>query len=174
MNDHPSGHEDNVLSKSGAAQKTRRRFLHDAGVVIASGTIGLTVASCDSDSNDPDPDPGGNEAITVAGNVLSIDLTRTSALNNAGGFLLVSSVGGASVKTVIVNTDGTNFKAFTSVCTHQQCDLNSFDADDQNLVCPCHGSRFDLTGAAVTGPATGTLQEFATSRTGDTLTVTFR
>ncbi len=42
--------------------------------------------------------------------------------------------------------------AFTARCTHQGCTVR---ASEEGLVCPCHGSVFDLTdGSAVHGPAT--------------------
>ena len=42
--------------------------------------------------------------------------------------------------------------AFAARCTHQGCTVR---AAEEGLVCPCHGSVFDLAdGAAVHGPAT--------------------
>ena len=42
--------------------------------------------------------------------------------------------------------------AFAARCTHQGCTVR---ATEEGLVCPCHGSVFDLAdGAAVHGPAT--------------------
>jgi Rieske Fe-S protein len=42
--------------------------------------------------------------------------------------------------------------AFAARCTHQGCTVR---ATEEGLVCPCHGSVFDLTdGSAVHGPAT--------------------
>ena len=48
------------------------------------------------------------------------------------------------------------FKAFSSVCTHEGCDVSGISA--KALVCPCHSSRFDpSTGAVIAGPATEAL-----------------
>ncbi|WP_218938368.1 Rieske (2Fe-2S) protein [Modestobacter altitudinis] len=42
--------------------------------------------------------------------------------------------------------------AFAARCTHQGCTVR---ATEEGLVCPCHGSVFDLAdGSAVQGPAT--------------------
>ncbi len=41
--------------------------------------------------------------------------------------------------------------ALSSRCTHLGCRLRP--ADDDTLVCPCHGSRFDATGQPRRGPA---------------------
>jgi nitrite reductase/ring-hydroxylating ferredoxin subunit len=46
--------------------------------------------------------------------------------------------------------------AFSARCTHQGCTVR---ATEEGLVCPCHGSVFDLTdGSAVHGPATKPLR----------------
>ena len=39
----------------------------------------------------------------------------------------------------------------SSHCTHLGCVINKVDGE--KLVCPCHGSEFDLEGRAVKGPA---------------------
>jgi len=44
------------------------------------------------------------------------------------------------------------FRAFTTTCTHQGCPVDQV-VDDQ-IVCPCHGSRYSVAdGSVVAGPA---------------------
>jgi Rieske Fe-S protein len=45
---------------------------------------------------------------------------------------------------------------FSSICTHEGCDILGWIADKALLECPCHQSAFDPkdNGALVTGPAT--------------------
>lgn len=45
--------------------------------------------------------------------------------------------------------------AFSSVCTHQGCDVTEFVAKEHVLMCFCHFSKFDVfkTGAVAAGPA---------------------
>lgn len=40
---------------------------------------------------------------------------------------------------------------YHSKCTHLGCEINLFDG--KQLVCPCHGSHFDLQGQVTEGPA---------------------
>ncbi len=42
--------------------------------------------------------------------------------------------------------------ALSAVCTHLGC-ITRFLSDERCIACPCHGSRFDLEGNVVHGPA---------------------
>jgi rieske iron-sulfur protein len=45
--------------------------------------------------------------------------------------------------------------AFSGVCTHAACAVSEWNGDSQRLICPCHGSEYDVTQHAkvVAGPA---------------------
>ena len=46
---------------------------------------------------------------------------------------------------------GRDTAVFSSTCSHLGCRINR--AEGKELVCPCHGSRFDLKGNVAHGPA---------------------
>jgi len=52
---------------------------------------------------------------------------------------------------VILVKSGTALTALSSRCPHLGCRIGRVVADE--LVCPCHGSRFNLSGKLVAGPA---------------------
>ncbi len=56
-------------------------------------------------------------------------------------------------------------------CTHRACDV-SYHPDDKNFYCPCHGSKFDIYGHVLTGPASVPLQYYHAERKGDEVIVT--
>ena len=59
---------------------------------------------------------------------------------------------------VIRQADG--FRALSSVCTHLGC-ITRYQPDERIIACPCHGSRFDLDGEVLAGPAPRPLPRFA-------------
>ena len=53
----------------------------------------------------------------------------------------------------VANVAGT-FYAFGDTCTHLQCSLAEGDLEETTVICPCHGSEFDVTsGEVLRGPA---------------------
>ncbi len=58
---------------------------------------------------------------------------------------------------VVCIKEKSDLKFFNSRCTHLGCRINK--ADGNKLVCPCHGSEFDLKGKALKGPANKSLRE---------------
>jgi menaquinol-cytochrome c reductase iron-sulfur subunit len=60
--------------------------------------------------------------------------------------------------------------ALDSTCTHLGCRV-SWNAEAQELRCPCHGGVFDKTGAVKDGPPPGPLASLATRIDGDRVLV---
>ncbi|MEV4880691.1 Rieske (2Fe-2S) protein [Streptomyces cyaneofuscatus] len=104
----------------------------------ASGTPTASDAASDAASpgTSPDASPGGGQQLAATGDI---------------------PVGGGTVfkeqKVVVTQPEEGEFKAFSAVCTHAQCLVST--VSDGTINCPCHGSKFSITDAAVeAGPAT--------------------
>lgn len=134
----------------------RRNFIGNlakgAGTLIV---LPMLITACEEDSI---VDPNGND------NLLKIDLTdaQNSALVSSGGFIIRNSV-------IIINSGG-NYIALSSVCTHQGCQV-SYNANDSNLPCPCHGSLFSTSGSVLNGPADAPLATYPVIQNGDVLEI---
>lgn len=57
----------------------------------------------------------------------------------------------------IISNTGNKLKVYSSKCTHLGCSIKKIEMDQ--LICPCHGSAFDLDGNPVKGPAFSKLKE---------------
>jgi Rieske Fe-S protein len=61
---------------------------------------------------------------------------------------------------VLTRTSAGDVHAFSAVCTHQGCTVDT--VAEGTIDCPCHGSRFDAdTGAVSNGPAASPLPPVA-------------
>ncbi len=146
------------------AQFSRRDFLGSACAVGALLALGVPLAACSSaregSGGPPAPGSAGASAsgIVVDGNTITLDLRKadTEMLATAGGFLLLEEQ-----KVIVVNAGGT-MRAFTSVCPHAGCDVSRREGDQ--IVCPCHGSRFGTDGQVQRGPARQALREYPASQ----------
>ena len=59
---------------------------------------------------------------------------------------------GDRVVAVVKLEDG--YFAFDDECTHRQCSLSEGEIEERSIVCPCHGSEFDVrTGKVLNPPA---------------------
>jgi len=58
--------------------------------------------------------------------------------------------------------------ALSTECTHRGCEV---EPSTDRLVCPCHGSEFDLEGAVLQGPAERPLLRFAVRELPDRLVI---
>jgi cytochrome b6-f complex iron-sulfur subunit len=130
-------------------------------IVLASGTVLLIPSALLSCSEEGAADPGGNNGSNDL--TINMDDDDYSALKSAGGFVVVSG-------TIIANTDGSNYAALSSICTHQACTVG-YSVQNNNFPCPCHGSVFNSNGSVAVGPATAPLKQYTVTKEGNILTI---
>jgi Rieske Fe-S protein len=70
-----------------------------------------------------------------------------------------------------VRDSATTVRAFDPICTHRQC-VVTYQASEHTIKCPCHGSKFDLDGRVIHGPAPRALGTYAASLEADRVVVT--
>lgn len=74
---------------------------------------------------------------------------------------------------LVRSKNGQAITAFSPVCTHLGCAYHwETDNKEQSggcFVCPCHGSRFDVNGLVLNGPAVRPLDRYATKLQGSRL-----
>ncbi|MDT0405473.1 MULTISPECIES: Rieske (2Fe-2S) protein [Streptomyces] len=116
-------------------------------VLLTSGAAAALAAGCGSGGGDG----GGGGGDTAAGTA-GRELTSTADVPVGGGTILKEE------KVVVTQPEEGEFKAFSAICTHQNCLVS--EVTDGTIDCPCHGSRFRITdGSVAHGPATRPLPE---------------
>ncbi|GAB3656890.1 Rieske (2Fe-2S) protein [Glycomyces tarimensis] len=116
-----------------------------AGALAACGTAEPVAEEAaggpggDGASGAPEDGGGGGEA-----------LVQTSEVPVGGGLIVDG--------TIVVQPNADEFLAFSAACPHQGTELNPPD-DAGVIVCPNHGSEFDMEGGLLQGPAESGLSE---------------
>ena len=71
----------------------------------------------------------------------------------------------------VANVSGA-FHAFDDTCTHMGCSLAEGDLEETTVICPCHGSEFDVrSGAVLQGPAREPVETYETRVEGGSLEI---
>lgn len=70
----------------------------------------------------------------------------------------------------LVKTSPTEVRAFDSTCTHLGC-RTRYNAESNQIECPCHGGVYDTSGNVVAGPPPQALATLATRVDGDQVLV---
>ena len=146
-------------------------------VVAAAGAAGLAaaLAACSSGSEN------GSQSTAVQNPPPQNTTTGGEGGGGAGtnGNALGSAsevpVGGGKIfesqKIVVTQPKAGEFKAFSTICTHQGCPVTTVEGGTIN--CPCHGSKFSIEdGSPAGGPATKPLEAKNVTVEGDSLKVT--
>jgi cytochrome b6-f complex iron-sulfur subunit len=133
---------------------SRRAVLHGLAVTAATALVGCPGL----DSMEPDAGPGSTTS--ACGNNLCVDLDdpKNAALTQVDGTLLVKA---PHDTILLVRTSATTVAAVSDICTHALCGVR-YDHVNKNLSCPCHGSRYTLTGTVLQGPAFRPLARYQT------------
>ena len=145
---------------------SRRTVIMNAGLAAAA-IAGLS--SCTNYGSGPVTEPSA--AATSGG-------ATGGASNGAGNGLTATAadipVGSGKIfpdaQTVITQPEAGEFKAFSSICTHQACPVATVT---DTINCDCHGSKYSITdGSVLNPPAPQPLPAKTIKVDGDTLTVT--
>ncbi|MFJ8625250.1 Rieske (2Fe-2S) protein [Kitasatospora sp. NPDC093550] len=134
---------------------SRRTLLCGAAAVLAAGGA-VAVTGCSSASS------SGSSGSSAKG---PVDLGPASAVPEGGGTVFRDQ------KIVVTQPTAGQYKAFSAKCTHAGCIVDQ--VKNQQIQCPCHGSRFGIAdGAVQDGPAPSPLPAYTVTVDGGNLKVT--
>ena len=138
---------------------TRRKFLKQSGTGIISSILAIySGAGCALTKT---------YRVTLKNGKFVAAIQQYPELLHAGGGIILEPEG-MQEPIVVVNIDGTTFSAVSAVCAHMGCTVG---VKKNFLLCPCHGSTYDLNGNVVRGPAARSLKKFQTEVKNGNITI---
>lgn len=165
-------HHSSKITPAVSTEVGRRVVLLGAGAVGVAGVLAACGGGDDpgaaTDTASPEASPS-----TPAGSPAQPPSAAPSETGSGGTPLAATAdipVGGGLVvsaeQVVVTQPAAGEFKAFTSICTHQGCEVSRVESGV--ISCPCHGSQYSAADGSVSrGPAAAPLAEVAVTVEGD-------
>lgn len=125
----------------------RRTVLAGSGLVVA----GLAIAACSSDGA-AEPSDSASTGTGGSDSGSGEDLGGSQVLLPVADVAVGGGVVVSSPPIVITQPTKGQINGFTAICSHQGCLVAK--VEDNEIICPCHGSRFSaVDGSVINGPA---------------------
>jgi len=121
--------------------------------MLGGAGLCLLLSACGRDGDVTIAPP--SDAVTVSGVRIIVRLDHISALAAPPSALFIREQ-----QIVVLRLAAAEYRAFTNICTHSGCGVSRFETG--RLICPCHGSEFDIDGRNVRGPAPLPLARYST------------
>ena len=137
------------------ADSSARVFSRRATLITGAVASGALLASCaEGDSNVTAP-----EGTVEVGSASAVGVGKAARLTHGSTTVIVSQPSSGE------------YKAFSTVCPHQGCQVQVQDSN--RIVCPCHGSEYAVAdGSVVHGPAEEALTSYPVQVKGGKIFVT--
>jgi Rieske Fe-S protein len=148
-----------------AIEIPRKTVLAGAGIGLAAVAVAACSRGSEPSSKSDSSNSGASGSSESSGSSGSPGSPGSKTLATTAEVPVGSGVIVGEV--VVTQPEAGDFKGFSAVCTHNGCLIN--EVADGTINCPCHGSKFDLNGDVVNGPATKPLTTVAIQVQGDSI-----
>lgn len=147
----------------GEEELTRRKFISASGVIVSSLLAGGNLMTYCGSTKSPTE--------KTSSDTYTIDLSdpANEVLQKTDGAKKFD-VPGQTLPVIVIRLSETEVIALSSKCTHQGCEVDN--PSNGIILCPCHGSEFDLHGDVLRGPAQLPLHQFQSKFEGNIITLT--
>ena len=129
---------------------TRRQFVVTSGAAAA-----VAVTGCGGGGSPAGPTPAPTPAPTPPANEVRLALPSVGQTVPSSGVVLRDPI-----PLAVTRLSPSQVVAVTRVCTHEGCTVDLPQQSLSTLNCPCHGSRYLVTGEVINGPAPRNLFSF--------------
>ena len=124
----------------------RRTVLRTTALGVAVAGVGVTAAACSSSNSVAQGTDAQTASAAAPAATGPANVATTSQVPVNGGFI------NTDLNIVVTQPSSGEYKAFTAICTHQQCTVGS--VSNNIILCPCHLSEYSAKdGSVVRGPA---------------------
>ena len=147
----PPSRPEDVAPDVDATQLTRRDLVGAAAGIVLCGCAGKAEKWTPTEVE-------ANEGI------VELDIADYPELATPGGMVAID-VDGAKKPVLVMRIENDQFRVMSLRCPHLGCVVR-WDTEMQDLVCPCHGSRFADTGNVTKGPAKSGLRQMRSQLVG--------
>jgi len=144
---------------------TRRVF-----VATTCATVAGTLTGCGGGSSPTGATSVPSASTPPIASELRVPLMAVGATVPAS----VNLVGGLVTPLAVTRLTEAQVVAVSLICTHQGCTVGLPQSSGGTLDCPCHGSRFRVSGQVVQGPASRALASFPATINGTEVVVNTR
>ena len=110
------------------------------------------------------------QRVPLRDGVVTLPFARYPELRTANGAIRIVPEGLEEELFVIALAAG-EYSVLSPICTHLGCTV---EIEGQRLVCPCHGSTYDLRGTVLRGPAEEALTRYPARVEGDAVVIALR
>ncbi|MFE0458945.1 Rieske (2Fe-2S) protein [Kitasatospora sp. NPDC058965] len=142
------------MSEAAEMSTTSRRTLLCCGAAVLAGGSALGVAGCSSSSSGSTTTDGAGSAPSKS--AAPVEVGAAADVPVGGGKVFRDQL------VVVTQPTAGQYKAFSARCTHAGCIVDQ--VKDNQIQCPCHGSRFSVTdGSVQDGPAPKPLPSYPVS-----------
>ena len=136
-------------------ESSARVFSRRATLITGAVASGAMLASCAE----------GDGAVTAPEGTVEVGSASAVGVGKA------AKLTHGSTTVIVSQPSAGEYKAFSTVCTHQGCQVQVQDSN--RIVCPCHGSEYAVAdGSVVHGPAEEALTNYPVQVKGGKIFVT--
>jgi Rieske Fe-S protein len=142
---------------------SRRKFILDAGKTALAAALTSQMMGFEARAS------SGKPPLPMTPIVLDLTNQEYAELANVGKAMKIPNPHDAKKPIIVTRVSETDVAAFSSKCTHLGCEVK---LPENNVIdCPCHHSKFNLSGKVIRGPAGKDLPAFSATLQGTTVTI---